>query len=144
MFDYFLKNIVTREFFLTSFIKQEKKKKKNAFKHESVLHRVIPVQPRNLVKKTELGTLWKHPLTSEWCCLEIEGEHGPRSVTSPSWMSPKEPCPCCSWPRPCRVPDKLYSLCFVIGVRNCHFNMQKHFVCCSENQSCRQLIIPQR
>lgn len=57
--------------------------------------------------KKELGTLWKHPLTSEWCCIRKEGVCGPRSVTSPSRVTPKEPQPSCSWPRQCCIPDKL-------------------------------------
>lgn len=37
------------------FIHKTRKKEKKAFKHESVLHSVIPVQPRNLVKKRNLA-----------------------------------------------------------------------------------------
>lgn len=89
-------------------------KKKRKGEHESVLHRVILVQPRNLVKK-ELGTLWKHPLTSD----AASGKRvcGPRSVISPSWVTPKEPCPCHTWPRQCNVPDKLQPLHYMIGAQ---------------------------
>lgn len=84
----FFSKTLSWEFFPTSFIKQTNNKKRNyAFKHEPVLHRVISVQPRNLVKKRNLarfgGILWPlHAAASEsQVCV-------PRCDTRPPRRSP--------------------------------------------------------
>lgn len=120
---------MSREFFLTSFIKQTNNKKRNyAFEHESVLHRVISVQPRNLVKKRNLahfgGILW--PLYD--AASESRG-CVPKCDTHPPRVTPKEPRPCCSRPRQCHVPHKLYSLCFMTGVPKTAISTCRNILC---------------
>lgn len=118
MFDYFLKNIVTREIFLTSYIKQSKKKKrrKKAFKYESVLHRVIPVQPRNLVKKRNLAHFGHVFWPLNVAALEKRESVGPGLSLSCPVQYLRSPF-LLQLSKTGFTPDKLCSLLFMMGIK---------------------------
>lgn len=135
----YLKKKVRDKLFLTLLIKQEKQAKK-------------PTKTNKKEKKKKMNLcciewfqynleIWSkrnlaHFESILWAPNDAASEKqvcGPRSVISPSQVTQKECCPCCSWPRQYHVPDKLHSLQYMVGAQNCHFDMYKHFVCCSEN-----------